>query len=74
MLKQNTAWHFKSKHDRKRRMNTKFSYSLMNATCCKKNFEENHLYHSNTCNVKFDECHLSSTNQEELLDNTVSQK
>lgn len=55
-------------------MNTKYTYSLMNATCCKKNFEENHLYHSNTCNVKFDECHLSSTNQEELLDNTVSQK
>lgn len=74
MLKQNTAWHFKSKHYRKRRMNTKFSYSLMNATCCKKNFEENHLYHSNTCNVKFDECHSSSTNQEESLDNTVSQK
>lgn len=67
MLKQNTTWHFKSKHYRKRRMNTKYSYSLMNATCCKEILEENHVYHTNTCTVKFDECHLSSTNQEESL-------
>lgn len=67
MLKQNITWHFKSKHYRKRRMNTKYSYSLMNATCFKEILEENHVYHTNTCTVKFDECHLSSTNQEESL-------
>lgn len=67
MLKQNTTWHFKSKHYRKRRMNTKYSYSLMNATCFKEILEENHVYHTNTYTVKFDECHLSSTNQEESL-------
>lgn len=67
MLKQNTIWHFKSKHYRKRRMNTKFSYCLMNATCCTEILEEKPVYHINTCTVKFDECHLSSTNQEESL-------
>lgn len=48
-------------------MNTKYSYSLMNATCFKEILEENHVNHTNTCTVKFDECHLSSTNQEESL-------
>lgn len=48
-------------------MNTKYSYSLMNATCFKEILEENHVYNTNTCTVKFDECHLSSTNQEESL-------
>lgn len=61
MLKQNTAWHFKSKHYRKRRMNTKYSYSLMNATCCKEILEENHVYHTNTNTRRI------------IVDNTVSQ-
>lgn len=48
-------------------MDTKYSYSLMNATCFKEILEEKHVYHTNTCTVKFDACHLSSTNQEESL-------
>lgn len=51
-------WYFKLKYFRKRRMDIKYFYFLMNVICFKEILEEKYVYYINICIVKFDVCYL----------------